>query len=422
MNLGEAVVKNLSRPLRAAAATLFVASLAAATLVAATPTPVGAATGAPYPTGPGYWLAAADGGIFSFGGAVFEGSTGGIHLNKPVVGGAPTPFLEGYWLVATDGGIFSFGSAGFFGSSGAITLNKPVVGMAAHPSGLGYWLVASDGGIFSYGASKFKGSTGAITLNKPIVGMAATPDGGGYWLVASDGGIFAFGDATFFGSTGGIKLNKPIVGMSTDDKGDGYQLVATDGGVFTFGNMAFLGSTGSMVLNQPINSLMLRPVPAVKVDPYAPTASGSQSSNWVTSGTTQQLTLTKTGADSVAAGARVLGVAGFTVAQLGKIGFTSVSGTTCDGTTPYFLLEATNAAGGVDQGTYACTAAGLANTFDPVAGTGGKALPSTDVVNSLDIVQPKVTTASLTNIAIGGSFGVIVSSFRTYRSDGTTLG
>jgi hypothetical protein len=39
----------------------------------------------------------------------------------------------GYWLVATDGGIFNFGTAGFFGSTGAIHLNKPIVVMAAGP-------------------------------------------------------------------------------------------------------------------------------------------------------------------------------------------------------------------------------------------------------------------------------------------------
>jgi predicted lipoprotein with Yx(FWY)xxD motif len=121
-------------------------------------------------------------------------------LNKPVVGMAATPDGKGYWLVASDGGIFSFGDAMFFGSTGAVVLNKPVVGMAATPDGKGYWLVASDGGIFSFGDAMFFGSTGALVLNKPVVGMAATPDGKGYWLVASDGGIFSFGDAMFFGS------------------------------------------------------------------------------------------------------------------------------------------------------------------------------------------------------------------------------
>ena len=40
--------------------------------------------------------------------------------------------VPSYWLVATDGGIFSFGGAPFYGSTGSIALNKPIVGMARH--------------------------------------------------------------------------------------------------------------------------------------------------------------------------------------------------------------------------------------------------------------------------------------------------
>jgi hypothetical protein len=207
------------------------------------------------PTGNGYWLVASDGGIFAFGDAAFQGSTGAIHLNKPIVGMAATPSGKGYWLVASDGGIFAFGDAKFYGSTGAIALNKPIVGMASTPDGFGYWLVASDGGIFAFGDAAFHGSTGAIALNKPIVGMAATPSGNGYWLVASDGGIFAFGDAAFQGSTGAVHLNKPIVGMGTTPDGAGYWLVASDGGIFAFGDATFAGSAGGSPLNKPVVSL-----------------------------------------------------------------------------------------------------------------------------------------------------------------------
>jgi hypothetical protein len=202
--------------------------------------------------GGGYWEVASDGGIFAFGDAAFYGSTGAIHLNQPIVGMAATPDDQGYWLVAADGGIFSFGDAAFYGSTGAIHLNKPIVGMAATPDGKGYWLVASDGGIFAFGDAAFYGSTGAITLNKPVVGMAASHDGKGYWLVASDGGIFAFGDAAFHGSTGAIHLNQPIVGMAVTPDAQGYWLVASDGGIFAFGDAPFDGSTGAIHLNKPI--------------------------------------------------------------------------------------------------------------------------------------------------------------------------
>ena len=79
--------------------------------------------------------------------------------------------------MASDGGIFAFGDAGFYGSTGGMHLNRPIVGMAATPSGNGYWLVASDGGIFAFGDAAFHGSTGGMHLNQPIVGMAADATG-----------------------------------------------------------------------------------------------------------------------------------------------------------------------------------------------------------------------------------------------------
>ena len=171
-----------------------------------------------------------------------HGSVIGHPLNKPIVDIASTPDHDGYWLVAADGGIFSFGDAQFYGSTGSMTLNQPVVGMAPTPDGQGYWLVAADGGIFSFGDAQFYGSAGSMTLNQPVVGMAPTPDGQGYWLVAADGGIFSFGDAQFYGSAGSMTLNQPIIAMAATADGSGYWLAAADGGIFSFGTAVYLGS------------------------------------------------------------------------------------------------------------------------------------------------------------------------------------
>ena len=114
--------------------------------------------------------------------------------------------------MASDGGIFAFGDAAFFGSTGGTHLNQPIVGMAATPDGRGYWLVAADGGIFAFGDAAFFGSTGAHRPQPADRRHGHHPRRAGYWLVASDGGIFAFGDAAFYGSTGGMHLNRPIVG------------------------------------------------------------------------------------------------------------------------------------------------------------------------------------------------------------------
>jgi hypothetical protein len=212
----------------------------------------------------GYDLVAADGGISAYPspGQPFCGSTGGQHLNQPVVGMAMAPSTGGYWLVASDGGIFAFGDTPFHGSMGGSPLNKPIVGMAATEDGGGYWLVASDGGIFAFGDAAYYGSMGGSHLNQPIVGMAATADGNGYWLVASDGGIFAFGDAQFLGSLGGHRITQPMVGMARDPNSGGYWTVAADGGLFAFGGAPFLGSTGADTLAAPVTGM-------------APTADGS---------------------------------------------------------------------------------------------------------------------------------------------------
>jgi CHAP domain-containing protein len=198
-------------------------------------------TGVATSDGQGYWLSSADGGVFAFGDAPFEGSLGSLPLQGPIVAMAATPDNKGYWLAALDGGVFALGDAPFYGSMGGTKLNQPIVGMAATPDGKGYWLVASDGGIFAFGDAHFYGSTGGITLNEPIVGMAATPDGKGYWLVASDGGIFAYGDAGFHGSLANDNLPDPVVGMFASPDGGGYTMSTANGVVFAMGDAQYYG-------------------------------------------------------------------------------------------------------------------------------------------------------------------------------------
>jgi hypothetical protein len=198
-------------------------------------------SGAATADGNGYLLASADGGVFSFGDANYEGGLGNLAIQGPIVAMATTPSGKGYWLGAVDGGVFSFGDAQFWGSMGAVHLNQPIVGMAATPDGRGYWLVAADGGIFSFGDAQFWGSTGNIALNAPIVGMAATKDGRGYWLVAADGGIFSFGDAGFFGSAGNQDLPDPVVGMVASPDGGGYLVATANGVVLAFGDAQAYG-------------------------------------------------------------------------------------------------------------------------------------------------------------------------------------
>jgi hypothetical protein len=187
------------------------------------------------PTGNGYWLAAADGGVFTFGDAKYFGSMGKRPLSAPIVGIAATRSGKGYRLVGADGGIFTFGDAKFFGSTGARRLAASIVGVAATPSGRGYWLAAADGGIFTFGDAKFLGSVGNRRIAAPIVGIAATRSGRGYWLAARNGAVHNFGDAKFSGSARDSALSVPIVGISRQNSGNGYWLAATDGITRSYG-------------------------------------------------------------------------------------------------------------------------------------------------------------------------------------------
>ena len=226
-------------------------------------------------SGPGaYWLVAADGGIFTFGGVPFKGSAGAVRLSAPIVGMAPTPSGAGYWLVGRDGTVFAYGDAPPAGSPATLPLgvrpDAPVVALAPTPSGKGYWVVTAHGDLYTFGDAPFLGSLGRVHLAAPVVGMAATPDGNGYWMVAADGGIFTFGDAAFSGSAGAIHLVSPAVGMAATPDGGGYWLVAADGGIFTYGDASFRGSTGARKLNQPIVGMAA----GHTLDPYPPATSG----------------------------------------------------------------------------------------------------------------------------------------------------
>lgn len=77
---------------------------------------------------------------------------------------------KGYWLVAADGGVFPFGEARGYGSAGNLPLVKPIIGISSSDTG-GYNMAASDGGTFSYGSMNY-GSFGNLPLNHPVVGIA----------------------------------------------------------------------------------------------------------------------------------------------------------------------------------------------------------------------------------------------------------
>ncbi|HUY87038.1 MAG TPA: Ig-like domain repeat protein, partial [Acidimicrobiales bacterium] len=107
---------------------------------------------------PGYIVTSPMGAVSTFGGVAYHGSlvSAGVTPVAAIVGDALTSDNAGYWLVGADGGVFTFGDALFYGScpgsgSGCRDVNAPVVGIVATPDGKGYWLVGADGGVFTFG-------------------------------------------------------------------------------------------------------------------------------------------------------------------------------------------------------------------------------------------------------------------------------
>ena len=96
--------------------------------------------------------------------AIYDGDMARVRLNQPVVGITATPDGGGYWLVAADGGVFAFGDAPFLGSMAGHRLNAPVVGITATPDGGGYWLVAAERAYLHSGMHRFSDQWRATVL------------------------------------------------------------------------------------------------------------------------------------------------------------------------------------------------------------------------------------------------------------------
>jgi hypothetical protein len=77
----------------------------------------------------------------------------------------------GYYMYAADGGIFAFGDAHFHGSTGGTVKAHPIVGMRLSASGNGYWFDDSAGKIFNFGDAAFAGDMSAVALNQPMIGI-----------------------------------------------------------------------------------------------------------------------------------------------------------------------------------------------------------------------------------------------------------
>lgn len=170
--------------------------------------------------------------------AMNVGDLSGRQLNQPIVAITPTPNGNGYWMAAADGGVFTFGDARFFGSMGGAKLNAPVVDIKSTISGNGYWLLAADGGVFTFGDAPFFGSAASQIENSQAVAIAPTLTGNGYWVATGEGGSFGFvrnyGDAIKGAIPQFGGADQYVVDITASPAGNGYWVLYDGGYVYRY--------------------------------------------------------------------------------------------------------------------------------------------------------------------------------------------
>ena len=178
---------------------------------------------------------AADGGVFAYGTAPFEGAASSVALNSPIVDMVPTADGLGYWEVAADGGVFAYGDAGIRRLAGwdgpGHTDGRPWP-PTRRPVATGW--SSANGNVTAFNAPNLGPAADALPAT-PVVGIAATADGKGYWEVTRSGAVYAYGDAAYQGPAAALDPAAPIVSITAQPGSGGYWLVGADGGVFAYG-------------------------------------------------------------------------------------------------------------------------------------------------------------------------------------------
>lgn len=220
----------------------------------------------------GYWLVGSDGGAFGLGNGAYFGSVPALGiapsgtagaaktLSAPIVGMVPSLDGGGYFMVGADGGVFAFGDAAYEGSCPAIggCVGKAVAVMP-DSTGNGYWVVTDQGYVYAFGDAPYDGGPGPQYVGggknrmlNLVVSAAATTDGEGYWILFADRTVKAYGTATNYGQPTGqagiAGINPARVIIPTSDQ-TGYWVVAANGAVYAYGSAQYLGGMNTRNLN-----------------------------------------------------------------------------------------------------------------------------------------------------------------------------
>lgn len=96
--------------------------------------------------------------MYAFGEAHFMGDLKQAQPRPTILAMAPTPSGNGYYMLSADGGLYCFGDAAFKGTMSGQRLAQPIVTIEAAPTGSGYWLIGGDGAVYPFGDERFDGA------------------------------------------------------------------------------------------------------------------------------------------------------------------------------------------------------------------------------------------------------------------------
>ena len=211
----------------------------------------------------GYWLVGSDGGVFAFGDSGYHGSLPGLGfapagdtsgrpaLAAPIVAMVPSSDGAGYFMVAADGGVFAFGDARFAGSCPGIGgCAGAAVAVMPDASGSGYWLITSTGSVYAFGDARYFGAPPVRSVS--VTSAVRTPDGGGYWILFADGQVTGFGDAVAHGDPAGALGGDRATAIFSTADGAGYWVATAAGAVYAYGDAPPDGGMAGAHLNAPI--------------------------------------------------------------------------------------------------------------------------------------------------------------------------
>ncbi len=243
----------------------------------------------------GYWINAADGGVFSFGNAQFHGSMGGMRVERTRSSASRRPTTPtGYWEVATRRWRVQLRRRQLLRQH----RQHPIEQADGRDGGHARrgWLLARGRPTVASSPTATPASTAARAASRSTSrssGWCRRTTAVGYWLIASDGGVFAFGDAGFFGSLGGAPpvhgarrrgadarrwrvlgprrqrhglrlrrrptvgvagvsptlstMKSPMTGLIPDFSGQGFDAVNGGGQAFAFGDAPYFGDVTTAV-------------------------------------------------------------------------------------------------------------------------------------------------------------------------------